>query len=167
MKPQISIRGVKIPTAMMKDSPAVKASRGKKLSLPCKDCDFKAPDVQHMKVHRKTAHQQKKIRLEVIPTPQEINVKFHCIFCQVGFEHEPQLTMHEHEKHKELVNPTLDQHACTMCNVIEKTSLSLEAHMLNNHSPDFSSQCNFCDKRFAYENNLQIQIACDHPKETN
>ena len=46
--------------------------------------------------------------------------------------------------------------------------LSMDTHMLNNHSPDLSAQCDGCDKRFVYEDNFMIHISsCQQPiKET-
>ena len=47
---------------------------------------------------------------------------------------------------------------CQICQFEASNDEALNHHMLNNHSPDFSVQCEICDKRFNYEYNLHSHM---------
>ena len=157
MKPQISVHGVKVPTDILKQSPMMKKTRSKSLSLPCKECDFTANATQSMKDHISNAHQSIKTKKNY-----SLTAKVSCTFCGEGFKNYLQLSVHENEQHKEIVNPGPETHTCPICQTTETSHISLEAHMLNNHSPDVAAQCHICDKRFRYEDNMRIHIASEH-----
>ena len=58
---------------------------------------------------------------------------------------------------KECVNKP-ETHFCPICHYECANMLSIDTHMLNNHCPDLSAQCDVCDKRFRYEDNFKIHI---------
>ena len=47
---------------------------------------------------------------------------------------------------------------CEICHFEASNDQALNYHMLNNHCPDYSVQCEICEKRFNYEYNLQSHM---------
>ena len=57
----------------------------------------------------------------------------------------------------------LQPNTCYLCHFQAGNEASLSTHMLSNHCPDIATQCDLCDKRFAYKDTLIIHMKNHHP----
>ena len=99
--PQISVHGVKVPTAILKQSPVVKKTRSKSLSFKCKECDFVAPGTRSMKIHTKSLHKDNQQTPLQVSQPRAMH---NCTFCHEEYHDEQQLIVHMKEMHNKLTD---------------------------------------------------------------
>ena len=63
-------------------------------------------------------------------------------------------------KPSELENAKLNN--CHLCAFEAGKKAALDTHLLSNHCPDIAAQCDVCDKRFSYYDNLLIHMQNHH-----
>lgn len=105
--------------------------------IKCKDCDKVCLSVEHLKLHFRDSHSDK---------------KYMCEFCAASFRNSSMLRVHLNTVHSDARN-----YKCNICDKTFKIKVGLKKHLYV-HEPVHRFQCNKCNLTFKWKQALDNHL---------